>query len=262
MRLTIVIVALGLAGCAGVGGLQTSLKPKVVFVSDLTFASEVVAIDRGYTARLERKIGAYPAYQRRQRTEERVNAEIVATIIATLQEGGIAAQAGGEDTLTLDENALVLSGNLRPNQTVTEKNKNNFGFGAGRGHIVASMTGVLFSAGGKREVLAFNAEVVAGKRDPAVPPKIAAARNATINSLVAASGGPTERLSPDVEGLARGLGRKIGERVLAFAKEQGWNAVPAEPASPGGPGVLSHSNPSEKSETQVESAPPVSDSDQ
>ena len=147
-------------------------------------------------------------------------------------------------------------------QIVTDKNKNNFGFGAGRGRIVASMTGVLFSAGGKREVLAFNTEVGAGKRDPAVPPKVAAARNATITSLVAASGGPTERLLPDVEGLARGFGRKIGERVLAFAKEQGWNGVPAEPASPGGPGVPSHSNPGEKSETQVESGPPASDSDQ
>src|SRR5438105_13789803 len=47
--LTIAIVALGLAGCAGAGGLQTGLRgsqPKVVLVSDLTIASEVVAIDR------------------------------------------------------------------------------------------------------------------------------------------------------------------------------------------------------------------------
>ncbi len=238
VTLNIAIVAVGLAGCAGTGGLQTSLpssqpRPKVVFVSDFTFTSEVVAIDRGYTARLERKIGAYPIHQRRQRTSERVNDEIVASIIATLREGGIAAQTGGEDTLTLDQSALLISGNLRPGGTVTEKNKNSFGFGGGRGHVVAAMTGTLFSAGGKREVLAFNAEIVPGKREPTVPPKIAVARNAEVISLIAASGGTTERLSPDVEVPARRLGRTIGERILAFAKEQGWmEPAPAEPAKP------------------------------
>lgn len=122
--LAIVIAALGLAGCAQSGGLQTNLtgvqpKPKVVLVSDFTFASEVVAIDRGYTARLERKIGIYPAYERRQRTAERVNDEIVATIIATLREAGLDAQTGGEDTLTLEQSALVVSGKLRPSEPVT-----------------------------------------------------------------------------------------------------------------------------------------------
>jgi hypothetical protein len=94
--LNIAIVALGLAGCAGSGSSQTNFsglqaKPKVVLVSDFTFASDVVAIDRGYTARLERKIGAYPTYQRRQRTADRVNDEIVASIIVSLREGGLDA---------------------------------------------------------------------------------------------------------------------------------------------------------------------------
>lgn len=71
-------------------------------------------------------------------------------------------------------------------------------------------------------MLTFNAEAAAGKREPAVPPKIAAARNAAIAAVIAATGGTTERLSPDVEGPARRLGRAIGDRVLAFAKEQGW----------------------------------------
>lgn len=76
----------------GVGGAQA--KPRVVLISDFTFASDVVAIDGGYTARLERKIGAYPAHQRRQRTGERVNDEIVATIIATLREWGLGTAQG------------------------------------------------------------------------------------------------------------------------------------------------------------------------
>jgi hypothetical protein len=230
----ILISALALAGCAG-GSLQAGLglqsRPNVVLISDFTIASEVVPIDRGYTARAERKVGAIPAHQRRQRTTERVNDEIVATIIVSLREAGLDARGGSEDTLTLDQSALVMSGSLRPSVPVTEKNKNSIGFGAGRGHVVAAMSGSLFSGGGKRDVLTFNAETTAPKREPAVPPKVAAARNAAIASTIAANGGSTERLSPDVEAPARRLGRAIADRILAFAKEQGW-LEPAAPAAP------------------------------
>jgi hypothetical protein len=255
ISITGVIGALALAGCA-VGSLQTGLglqsKPNVVLISDFTIASEVVLIDRGYTARLERKVGAIPAHQRRQRTTERVNDEIVATIIVSLREVGLDARSGSEDTLTLDQSALVMSGNLRPSVPVTEKNKNSIGFGAGRGHVAAVMTGSLFASGGKREALTFNAEATAPKREPAVPPKVAAARNAAIASIIAAGGGSTERLSPDVEAPARRLGRAIADRILAFAKEQGWleptpSAAPrpatAEPAPPPSPDQGPEENP-------------------
>lgn len=225
--LCLALACLTMAACTGIGGLPTGMtggqaKPKLVLVSDFAFAPEIVAIDRGYTARLERKIGAYPAYERRQRTSERVNDEIVATIIVNLREAGLDAQPGGEDTLTLEQTALVLSGSLRPSDTVTAKNKNSFGFGTGRGHVVAIMTASLFSPGGKRQLLTFNVESAAAKREPAVPPKIAAARNASIASIVVAAGGPSERLSADVESVARRLGGAVSDRVVALAKEQGW----------------------------------------
>ena len=255
VSISVVIGALALAGCAG-GSLQTGLglhsRPNVVLISDFTIAAEVVPIDRGYTARLERKAGVIPAHQRRQHTTERVNDEIVATIIASLREAGLDARGGSEDTLTLDQSALVMSGNLRPSVPVTEKNKNSIGFGAGRGHVVAVMTGSLFASGGKREALTFSAEAPAPKREPAVPPKVAAARNAAIASIIAAGGGSTERLSPDVEAPARRLGRAIADRVLAFAKEQGWlepapSAAPrpptVEPAPPPSPDQLPEENP-------------------
>lgn len=223
-----------LGGCVISGGLQSGLsgaepKPSLALVSDFTFASDVVAVDRGYTARLERKIGAYPAHERRQRTAERVNDEIVATIIATLREAGLEAQAGGEDTLSLSQSALVVSGSLRPSEPVTAKNRNNFGFGSGRGHVVAAMTASLFSAGSKRQVLTFDAEPA--KSEPAPPPKVAAARNAAIAGIVASTGGPYERLFPDVEVPARRLGRAIADRILAYAKQQGWLVQPGEGAS-------------------------------
>jgi len=255
ISISVVIGALALAGCAG-GSLQTGLglhsRPNVVLISDFTIASEVVPIDRGYAARLERKAGVIPAHQRRQHTTERVNDEIVATIIASLREAGLDARSGSEDTLTRDQSALVMSGNLRPSVPVTEKNKNSIGFGAGRGHVVAVMTGSLFASGGKREALTFNAEATAPKREPAVPPKVAAARNAAIASIIATGGGSTERLSPDVEAPARRLGRAIADRILAFAKEQGWlepapSAAPrpaiVEPAPPPSPDQVPEENP-------------------
>ena len=239
--LTSLIVTLAglLAGdCTIYSGLQTAApgnepKPQVVLVSDFTFASDVVAIDRGYTARLERKAGTYPTHERRQRTTERVNDEIVATIVATLREAGLPAQPGAEDAVTLNQSALVVSGNLRPGEPVTAKNKNSFGFGAGRGQVAAAVSASLFSSGSRRQVLTFDVEPTAARREPAVPPKVAAARNAEIAGIVASIGSPNERLSPDVEGSARRLGRAIADRVLVYAKEQSWlTPPPTEPTRP------------------------------
>jgi hypothetical protein len=236
----VALAALQLGGCTIYNGLQpgavgTLPKPKVVLVSDFTFASDVVAIDRGYTARLERKVGTYPTHERRQRTTERVNDEIVATIITSLREAGLEAQPGAEDAVTLDQSALVVSGGLRPGEPVTAKNKNSFGFGAGRGHVAATVNALLFSSGSRRQVLTFDVEPAAARREPAVPPKVAAARNAEISGVVASMGGRNERLSPDVEVPARRLGRAIADRVLVYAKEQGWLAPPAAEPAPAAP---------------------------
>lgn len=62
------------------------------------------------------------------------------------------------------------------------------------------------------------------------PPKVAAARNAEIAGIVASIGSPNERLSPDVEVAARRLGRAIADRVLVYAKEQGWLTPPGQGA--------------------------------
>jgi hypothetical protein len=239
-RFVVALAGLLLGGCTVYNGLQsgiagTGAKPKVVLVSDFTFTSDVVAIDRGYTARLERKVGTYPTHERRQRTTERVNDEIVATIVASLREAGLDAQPGADDAVTLDQSALVVSGGLRPGEPVTAKNKNSFGFGAGRGHVVATVSASLFSSGSKRQVLTFDVEPTAAKREPAVPPKVAAARNAEIAGIVASAGSPNERLSPDVEVPARRLGRAIADRILVYAKEQGWLTPPAAEPAPAAP---------------------------
>jgi hypothetical protein len=92
MRLILLCAsALLLAGCVSTTSSVTAARPKTIVVSDLVFGPNVVAVDRSFTARLERKIGSFPTHERKQRTNERVNDEIVAAMIATLREGGLEA---------------------------------------------------------------------------------------------------------------------------------------------------------------------------
>lgn len=221
MRLIpICVAALWLAGCANIpiGDNQAggaTARPKSIVVSDFLFASEVVALDRSYTARLERKIGSFPTHERKQRTLERVNDEIMATIVVTLREAGLEAQPGSEEGLSLSDDVMVVNGRLRAGE---QAKPNQVGFGAGHGGVVADMTLSHLSHGGKKRLATFAAE---GARKPVATP---AARNAAIMSVVAAAGSPSERLSGDVEAQARSLGRAAGEKIVVFAREQGWLA--------------------------------------
>lgn len=248
-RLTLLcfgMAALALAGCTstgeGPGALGATARPKSLVVSDLVFAPEVVAVDRGFTARLERKIGTYPTHERKQRTNERVNDEIIATIVATLREAGLEAESGSEDALSLKDDAVVVFGRLHASDPASAAVKNNqIGFGAGRGGVVADMTVTHFSSGGRKQLMAFTTELQTRHKPAAVSAKLAAARNSAIASALAASNAAKEKLSPEVEAQARRLGSAAGEQIVAFAREQGWLAKPesaevapaAEPAKPG-----------------------------
>jgi hypothetical protein len=218
----LLIAALPLLGCAEGGGSFGSFgsfgggsgaRPKTIAVSDFVFGDGVVAVDRGFTARLEHKVGSFPTFERKTRTNERVNDEIVAAIVASLREAGLDAQPGNEDTLP---DAAVVSGRLRPADPVAAKN-NQSGFGSGRGGVVADM----MVSRSKRQLLAFAAEG-SKKASPAPTGKMAAARNAMIAESLVASKAASEKLSPDVEAQARSLGRAIAEKVAGYAKEQGW----------------------------------------
>jgi len=249
MRLiSLCAAALLLAGCASmdIGGTPSggaSPRPKTIVVSDFVFAAEVVAVDRGYTARLERKIGTFPTHERKQRTLERVNDEILASIVVALREAGLEAQPGSEEGLSLNDDVVVVNGRLRASE---QAKPNQIGFGAGRGGVVADMTLSHLSSGGKKQLASFAAE--SGRKPAAAP----ASRNAAIASIVAATGSPSERLSPDVEAQARILGRAAGEKIVAFAKEQGWLEKPAaaSPAAEGGaepkPAKLTQAKPEKK----------------
>jgi len=220
--------ALLLAGCAnssfgGLGGSDKVARPKTVIVTDFAFDNSVTAIDRNYTARLERKIGGFPTFERKPRTIERINEEIVASAVATLRGAGLDAQPGGEDSVALSDGAVTVGGTLRGTEPAPSDKKPKpindlIGFGTGRPNVVAD---VKVLSGGKRQLTAFTVEAPGG-RSPAANAKLAASQNAAIATALAEQKAAPERLSPDVEAHARRLGRAVGDKVLAYAREQGW----------------------------------------
>lgn len=224
--LTACAAALLVAGCVdtnsnlasstlGTSG-SSSPRPKTIVVADFVVAPEVLVIDRGYTARLERKIGAFPTHERKPRTMDRVNDEIVASIVTTLREAGLDAQPGAEEGLNASSNAVVVSGRLRPSNA--NAGKNEAGIGGGKSNVTADMTMSTFSSLGKRQLLSFSAE--ASAKLPSG--KAASANNSEIAGVLASLEGAKEKLSSDVEAAARKLGRAAGEKIVAYAKVQGW----------------------------------------
>jgi hypothetical protein len=231
MRLiALCVAALLLAGCADspssrggkVFGDNAAPRPKSIVVVDFVVSSDLVVIDRGYTARLERKIGPYPTFERKQRTLERVNDEIVATMVATLRAAGLDAQPGSEEALSLAERAVVVRGRLAPANASAKKNE--AGIGGGHSGVIAEMSLSSSSAFGKKQLLSFTAAPVAGKKNAGG--KAAAAANAAIAEVLGDKA--AVKLSPDVEVVARGIGRAAGDKIVAYASEQGWLNKPDE----------------------------------
>lgn len=221
------MATLALAGCAGSGAGSPGMfgavsKPKTVLVTDFVASPEVDAIDRGFSARMDRKGSNFPILERKRRTLARVNDEIVATIVAALREAGLEAQSGSEEGLTLNDDAVLVSGRLRAADPASASKKQQIGFGAGHGGVVADMTVSQFSAGGKQQLLVFTAQAPSTRKPAAVNRKQAAARNVAIDAVLAAEGTPAVKLSADTEAQARTLGRAVAEKIIAFAKEQKW----------------------------------------
>lgn len=237
------LIALG--GCANGGAMfgDAPVKPKSIVVTDFTVAPEVDAIDRGFSARMDRNGSNFPILERKQRTLARVNDEIVAAIIVTLQDAGLQAQSGSEEGLTLNDQAAVISGRLRSGEAPNPKKK-PLGFGPGHIDAVADMTVSYVAGGGRKTLTIFTAEAKEAGKPPAG--KLAVERNKAILAVLSAEKAAPERLSPDVEAQARRLGRAIGDKVVAYAKTQGWIAPPPAPAATEGDVKLPPAKPEEK----------------
>ena len=247
--IALAIAALALAGCANTGGANlfgsTPVKPKTVLVTDFTAAPDVDAIDRGYSLRMDRNGSNFPILERKRRTLARINDEIVATIVATSREAGLDAQPGSEEALTLNDQAAVVSGRLHGgDQSGGAKKAKPIGFGAGHDGVVADITISLFSGGARKPLTGFSVDAKdAGK--PLAGKKEVAERDAAITAVLLTEKDEV-KLSPDVEAQARRLGRAAGEKVAAYAKEQGWIEAPAAAATPEEPVKLPEPKPAQK----------------
>ena len=201
-------------------------KPKTILVTDFVASPDVEAIDRGFSARMDRKGINYPILERKRRTLARVNDEIVASIVATLREAGLDAQPGSEEGLTLNDEAAVVSGRLRAGDAGRGREKPSRSASvAGRGGVVRRHDGVVFL---RRRKEAADSPSTRMARPPASRRPESRRRRTTRRSPRCSPPKKTpERLSPDVEAQARRLGRAVGEKVVAYAKEQGWLDTPA-----------------------------------
>ena len=219
------LAALALGGCQTDGLTLASgspiSKPKSVVVTDFVYSPDVTIIDRGFTVRLSRKEkNDLPFHIRKERTLARVNDEIVATIVATVRAAGLDAAPGSVESVSLKDDALIVRGRLVPGEGA-DKGK-GAGIGDGRKGVVADMSVEELGGFGKKKLTTFTAQPASGKA------KVDAA---AIAAALPADSAAAGRLSPDVEAQTHALGRAIGDRIVAYAREQGWfkDAPPAEP---------------------------------
>jgi hypothetical protein len=228
LNLFICLIVLAVAGCADISAQkpQTSvggapLRPKTVLVYDFVFSSDVVVIDREFTARLERQIGDISLSK--QLAAKRVNDEIVVTITTILHdEAGLNAQPGSEESLALKDGALVIIGQLKAADQGNRPQRNPVTFGTG-GSVVADMTVSQVFEGTKKQLLAFTTQAQSGHQPGvAITGPAAAARNAAITAALAAKSSPAVNLSPDIEAQSRRLGRAVADKIVAYAVQQGW----------------------------------------
>jgi len=171
--LHLIVLGLGLAalgGCANTGASgifgDTAVKPKTIVVTDFVAGPEVDAIDRGFSTRMDRNGTNYPILERKRRTLARVNDEIVATIVATLQEAGLKVQPGSEEGLTLSDSAAVVTGRLHGGADSSAAKKYPTGFGPGHAGAVADMTVSYVSGGSRRRLTGFTVEAKGAGKPP------------------------------------------------------------------------------------------------
>jgi hypothetical protein len=162
-----------------------------------------------------------PFHIRKERTLARVNDELVATVVTTIRAAGLDAVPGSADGVSLKDDAVIVGGRLSPGEGAEKKAK-GAGIGDGRSGVVADMSLQRVGSFGKKQITSFTA----------APESKSKVDVAAIAAALPAESQAAGRLSPDVEAQVHALGRGIGDRIVAYARTQGWlkDAVPtAEP---------------------------------
>ena len=228
VRLFVCLMSLAFAGCAGnsvqetPGQAGSGTRPQTVVVNDLVLSPDVAIVDREFAVRLENKLGSMTPDIVKSITAKRVNDEIAATVVAMVGATGFNARPAKPDEAP-PKNALIIGGRLHAAAQNNRQQRNAVSFGVGSG-VVADMTLSQNVDGGEKQLLSFAAQAGSGRQSTP------AALEAAIARGLAAKSAPDVNLSPGVEAEARGLGRAIADRVIAYAEQQGWAIKSYAPA--------------------------------
>ena len=226
IRLFICLISLAVAGCAGssvsspAGGAPP--RPQTVVVNDLAVSPDLVIIDRDFATRLESKLGTMTGDVVKAITAKRVNDEIVATVVVLVGATGFNVRPARPDEAP-PKNALIINGRVHAPDQNNRQPRNPISFSIGSS-VVADMTLSQISEGGEKQLLAIAAQAGSGRQPGG------AALNAAIATVLAAKSAPDVNLSPGVEAEARGLGRAIADKIIAYAEQQGWATKSYSPA--------------------------------
>jgi hypothetical protein len=207
---------LATASCSGTGGPQSAAnatleKPTKFFVSEYDVAADVPVLDPVLAANLKRQLAGLTDDAAQIEIARRVSAVVAEATVAALRQGGIQAVLGGGEVLKADDIGLMTSGKIVNSADGAAPRRP-----AGASVVAAETTLTYYSNPNSKVVQTFTVESDLGR---ATAP---ARRPAT-----GGAPGGTQRLSPDVDAKARGLGRAIAERIAVFAAEKGWIKAPA-----------------------------------
>jgi hypothetical protein len=223
------LISLTVAGCANNSVQEAaspvgsgSPRPQTVLVNDLVFSPDVAVVDRDFAARLENKLGTMTGDVVKAITAKRVNDEIAATIVVLVGAAGFNARPARPDDAP-PKNALIIVGRLHALDQSNRQQRNPVVFGAGSS-VVADMTVSQISEGAEKQLATFTTQAGSGRQLGA------AALSAAITTVLAAKSAPDVNLSPGVEAEARGLGRAIADKIIAYAEQQGWATKSYVPA--------------------------------
>ena len=224
--------ALVMAGCAGTGtgtgtgeqALQSLAgdepsQAMTVLVNDFEFSPDVEVADREFSARLSAKLGGVMGPDAiKTITVKRVADEVVATVVAILhEETSLNVKVGGDEDIPPKGTTLVITGRLRAAEQGSHSEQNPVRFGAGTAADVALLQVI---GGARKQLLNFTAQAQGGHGSGGGVNK--RTLDAQIAAVLGRKSSPDVRLSPDVEAQARGIGRAIADKIVAYTMQQGW----------------------------------------
>lgn len=223
------LISLAVAGCANSSVQEATSpvgsgppRPQTVVVNDLVFAPDVAVFDRDFAVRLESKLGTMTGDVVKAITAKRVDDEIAATVVVLVGAAGFNARPAKPDEAP-PKNALIINGRVQAPDQSNRQPRNPVVFGTGSS-VVADMTVSQVAEGAEKQLLSFSAQPANGRQVGG------AALNAAIATVLAAKSAPDVNLSPGVEAEARGLGRAIADKIIAYAEQQGWATKSYMPA--------------------------------